>query len=163
MVRLNNRFRGVINTALTWAAAWGVVGAAVGAVEVVSLGILSRFGVAFALGAAMEPALACSIAGALSGALFGCIFLLAERRRGRIEELRIARVVLWGAIGAMILPVSVSILVSANLLSASVAGMAGMFALLGGGSAAATLLLARRELRAPVPRVPSSAIPRLEQ
>lgn len=165
MVRLNNRFRAVINTALTWAAAWGLIGAAVGATEAVSLGLLSRFGIGFALTAAAEPALACSIAGTFSGALFGGIFLLAERRRGRIEELRIARVAMWGALGAMILPMSVSILASANLLSAKSVALTGAFALLGGGSGAATLLLARREPRARVPRVSSasSAIPRLEQ
>jgi hypothetical protein len=165
MVRLSNRFRAVINTAVTWAAAWGIVGAAVGAAEAASLGLLSRFGVRFALTAAAEPALACSVAGALSGALFGCIFLLAERRRGGIEELRVARVATWGAIGAMILPASVNILASADLLSANAVALTGVFALLGGASGAATLLLARRAPSDGAPRV-SSASPvmrRLEQ
>jgi hypothetical protein len=165
MAGLNHRFRAVIHTALTWAAAWGLIGAAVGAAEAASLGLLSRFGIGFALTAAAEPALACSIAGALSGALFGCVFLLAERRRGHIEELRIARVAMWGAIGAMILPASVSVLASAHFLSAKAVALTGAFALLGGGSGAATLLLARRRPSAGVPRVSSasSATHRLER
>lgn len=159
MVRLNRRFRALIGTALTWAGAWGLVGAAVGVADVASLGLLSRLGAAFALSAVAEPALACAFAGAISGALFGGIFLLAERRRGRIEELRIARVAMWGAAGAMIVPASVSMLASANLLSAKVVAMTGLFALLGGGSGAATLLLARRMPRADVRRVPSASPP----
>ncbi|HEX8359079.1 MAG TPA: hypothetical protein VF613_03100 [Longimicrobium sp.] len=148
MIRLPRRVRGLLNTGLTWAGAWALIGAALGASDAASLGLLSRAGAAFAVRAVLEPAVVCAVAGGVSGLLFAGVLLFAERRRGRVEELRLGRVAAWGAIGAMILPIGFTVLASATLLSAKAAAMTGLFALLGGGSAATTLLAARRGARA---------------
>jgi hypothetical protein len=140
--------RGLLNTGLTWAGAWALIGAALGAADAASLGLLSHAGVAFTVRALLEPTIASAVAGGVSGFLFAGVLLLAERRRGGVEELRLIRVAAWGAIGAMILPVGFAVLAPAALLSVKVAAMTGLFALLGGGSATTTLLAARRGARA---------------
>ena len=141
------RIRGLLSTALMWAGAWGLVGAAVGASDIASLGLLTQNRLAFLVQAALEPVLAFAIAGALSGGLFGALLHLMERRRGRIEYLRLGRVAACGAVGAMLLPLSFAAIASATVLSLKVAAITGLFALLGGGSAATTLMLARRGSR----------------
>jgi hypothetical protein len=92
--------------------------------------------------------------GALSGAGFALLLMLAERRR-TIEELSAVRTALWGATGAVTLPL---VLVAVDVMSTPVGarGYTWRFpmvvllvsATLGTLCAAATLFLARRRVTA---------------
>lgn len=144
MKRLPQRIRGIVGTAITWAGAWSVVGAGLGSMDVAGLDLYAKQGLLVAIRAVAEPTLACAVAGAVCGALFSSVLILAERRRRGIDDLRLGRVAALGAIGAMFLPLAFAALVPTALLSAKFAAITGAFAFLGGGSAAATLALARR-------------------
>jgi hypothetical protein len=115
------RLRGFVGTALTWGAAWAIPGLLVGV-----------------------PAWI--LAGLISGAGFSVVLAIAERHR-QLEELTLKRVASLGAIGSAISALMAMPLywfVSEGRLQ--VLPFLGVVAVLGAGSAAGTLALARRAL-----------------
>jgi hypothetical protein len=139
-MRLLRRIRGIVGTALTWATAWGVVGAVWG-------GILSLVGdfppEASEAGMILVGVLFLGVYGFLAGVAFSLVVLAAEKRR-TVQQLTLRRVAAWGGLGATLMfavPVALStpsVLVKGITLVAT--------ALLGAGSAAASLAVARRGL-----------------
>jgi hypothetical protein len=143
------RIRGVIGSAIIWAVLWIPVGFVFGLYRFGNLGRGDVLG-------GLVPFLAYSmmvfgIWGAITGAIFGLALLAFERGRS-IGELSRRRVFLWGALasvafpGVLVLPTLTDGLVLASLLDVAVP--LSIAAILGGGSAIATLHTARREARA---------------
>lgn len=130
------RLRGAIGNGVTWAAGWAPVGAITGWVTAVVLGF--PVGVVTANYAAMF-----GILGFLGGTIFSTILALAEGRR-RFDELSLPRFVAWGTSGGLLLG---GLAVTAELLGSGFttvgAVITGATTLLGAGSAAGTLALAR--------------------
>jgi hypothetical protein len=86
------------------------------------------------------------LGGAVAGFLFAAVLAFAERGR-TIAGLRLGRTVLWGAFGAAILP---ALVLTHDAVGQAYPGwwegaaiLVGISAILGAGSAAATLALAR--------------------
>lgn len=119
------RVRAAVRVGLLWAAAWFAVG-------MVMLAIIGpdAADVPFPLGF--------GLLGLLAGATFSALLTVGERRR-RFDQMSLARFAGWGALGGVAL---------AGLLSLVAGGefavLATVFALAGGGSAAGSLLLARK-------------------
>ncbi len=129
------RLRGAVGMGVIWAVAWGAAG------NLVTLGLVLRTGsrpdVPFPL--------LFSVFGLLAGVVFSGVLGLVEGRR-RFEQLSIPRFAAWGGTGGLLLATTFVLAVSrrdpaflANLL---VLGPA--VALAAAGSAAASLMLARR-------------------
>ena len=135
MKRWLRRIRGAVGMGLAWAAVWGGVGALIEVVTMV-LGISSAIAV-------LELAAAFAIMGFIGGAAFSVVLGIAEGRR-RFDEMSLSRFAGWGAVGgllmmALVLAVSASAVTLPFVLVAGVVG-----ALMGAGSAAGSLALARR-------------------
>jgi len=131
------RIRGILGMGLTWAGAWIAVGALLALVLfVVGLDPPGFFWtIARVFGAV----------GFLTGSMFSGILLLTEGRR-RFDELSLTRFVAWGALGGLLL---------GGLAGLTIFGapwVAGVTTLLGAGSAAATLVIARRAGDETLPR-----------
>lgn len=94
--------RGVMTTALAWAAGWAVAGTAMAVV----MSLLGPGGVnaaaSLASGAGVLAAFF-GVIGAFTGTIFAIIFALGERRRS-IAELSSTRMALWGALGGASYP-----------------------------------------------------------
>ncbi len=136
MRRWLQRIRGALGIGLTWAAGWAPIGAIFGLVTGVLLG--------FPLVAVtVNYALMFSALGFIGGAIFSTVLGVAEGRR-RFDQLSLPRFVAWGALGGLVLG---GFAVSAQLLGAGFstlgAVIAGTLTLLGAGSAAGTLAIAR--------------------
>jgi hypothetical protein len=130
------RARGAIGIGLTWAAGWAPIGAITGWVTGVFLGfplsvVTANYAVMF------------GVLGFIGGAIFSTVLSLAEGRRS-FNQLSLPRFVVWGALGGLLLG---GLAVSAGLLGAGFttlgAVIAGTSTLLGAGSAAGTLVIAR--------------------
>ena len=130
------RIRGAMGMGLTWAEAWAPLGAVTGLITGVVLGLPLGTVVA-------NYALLLGGLGFLGGTIFSTVLSLAEGRH-RFDQLSLPRFVAWGALGGLMLgglAVTVGILGSGfTILGAVVAGVS---TLLGAGSAAATLAIAR--------------------
>ena len=129
------RIRGALGMGLAWAVVWAGVGALIEVVTMV-LGISSAMDV-------LERAAAFAIMGFIGGAAFSVVLGIAEGRR-RFDEMSLPRFAGWGAVGgllmmALVLAVSASAVTLPFVLVAGVVG-----ALMGAGSAAGSLALARR-------------------
>jgi len=131
------RIRGALGTGLTWAAAWGGVGAI--------LGLLGFFWPPF-----MGPPLiigpvggffSFGVAGFIAGASFSTVLGIAERHR-TFDELSLPRFAAWGAVGGFVMSLLLGVTSAGPVGSVAVA--ASIVALLGAGSAAGTLALARK-------------------
>ena len=120
------RIRGAVGMGLTWAAAWFGAGAIVGVITGVSAGSLVGFGGIFAA------------LGFGGGTIFSIVLGITERRR-RFDEMSLPRFAAWGAAGALL--VSLFFEMSTGGLSVMAASV---LTLLGAGSAAGSLALARR-------------------
>lgn len=129
------RIRGAIGIGLTWAAGWAPIGALVGLVGGVVFG--------FPLGIAVNYAVLFAVLGFVGGGIFSTVLRLAEGSR-RFDELSLPRFTAWGAVGGVAL--------GGLAVTASVVGlgftpigwaMIAMAGLLGAGSAAGTLMIAR--------------------
>lgn len=142
------RLRGGLGMGLTWAVGWGAVGVGIGiASRLLTFLPWDRF---FAVFDAPLPALA--LPGFIGGTLFAVV-LGAAARGGRLESLTVARVAAYGALGGLLLSLVPAGLVLAGLATIAEGGL-GIGALLavtapplialGAGSAAVTLLVARR-------------------
>ena len=136
MKKWPKRIRAVFGTALTWAAAWLGVGTVVGLV----LGVV--FGSPMAAVAGLAPLFA--VAGFLAGATFSAVLALAEGRH-TFDEMSLPRFATLGALGGVLL--SGFLFLIGMGFSSPVVGWViavGALTLLGAGSAAGSLALARR-------------------
>lgn len=130
------RLRGALGMGLTWAAGWIPIGAVTGWIT----GAVFGFPLA---GVAVNYAVLFGVLGFAGGALFSGVLRLTEGRR-RFDQLSLPRFTAWGAVGGALLggaAVGLSLLgAGINILGAVAVGLT---TLLGAGSAAATLALAR--------------------
>ena len=142
------RLRGAIAVSVLWAIAWAIGGLLVGASSVLFPAL--PWDAFFAVWDAPLPALA--VPGFVGGAIFSVVLGIAARRR-RIDELSLARVATWGALGGLLLALVPAALVGIGMahLDASGAGLWRLTAtiaipaiLLCTLSACGSLLLARR-------------------
>lgn len=122
------RLRGAAGIAVTWGVLWALLGLALGAVVLV----VKPEDVDPGEGPA-KIALVLGFVGFLAGLSFAALLLLAERRR-TLQELALARVALWGVLGASGIP----------LLTGADASMAFITGPLGALFATASVALARR-------------------
>lgn len=131
------RVRGAIGTGLTWAAGWSPIGA------------LTGLAMGFVLGAPLGVVVVnyvsmFAVLGFIGGATFSTVLRLAEGRR-RFDDLSLPRFTAWGALGGLLLG---GIAIAGGLLGPGLtfvdAIIAGTTTLLGAGSAAGSLALARR-------------------
>ena len=130
------RIRGALGVGLTWATAWAVVGAIFGLVMGVVVFGGMPLGVVVARYVGMFAAL-----GFFGGAIFSTVLRITEGRR-RFDELSLPRFAAWGALGGLLLGV---LAVTAGMLGPSLTLLdGGVVTLLGAGSAAGSLALARR-------------------
>ncbi len=133
------RIRGAFRMGLTWAAAWGGVGAI--------LGLLGFLGPPFMGPPFMEPlggllgGVSFGVAGFIAGASFSTVLGIAEGRR-RFDEMSLPRFAFWGAAGGLLL--SMLFFLLGGGVSLDSLGTYGVITLLGAGSAAGSLALARR-------------------
>jgi hypothetical protein len=130
------RIRGAVGIGLTWAAGWAPVGAIAGWVIGMFLG--------FPLGAVTANyALMFGVLGFIGGTIFSTVLSLADGRRS-FDQLSLPRFVAWGALGGLFLG---GLAVSAEVLGAGPtmlgAVITGASTLLGAGSAAGTLVIAK--------------------
>jgi hypothetical protein len=121
---------------MTWSVGWAPIGAITGWVTGAVLGF--PLGVVIANYAVMFGVL-----GFIGGTIFSTVLRLAEGRRS-FNQLSLPRFVAWGALGGLLLG---GIAVSAELVGAGPTILGAVFTgastLLGAGSAASTLLIAR--------------------
>ena len=136
MTKWLQRSRGAIGIGLTWAAGWAPIGAITGWVTGMVLGF--PLGVVTANYAVMFGVL-----GFIGGTIFSTVLSLAEGRRS-FNQLSLPRFVAWGGLGGLLLG---GLAVTAGLLGAGLtmlgAVITGASTLLGAGSAAGTLVIAR--------------------
>ncbi|MDX1396446.1 MAG: hypothetical protein R3195_18840 [Gemmatimonadota bacterium] len=130
------RLRGAIGMGVTWAVGWAPVGAITGWVT----GLVFGFPLA---AVTINYTMMFGVLGFLGGTIFSGVLRLTEGSR-RFEELTFPRFVGWGALGGFVLG---GLAVSLGLLGSglSVLGivMASVATLLGAGSAAGALAIAR--------------------
>ena len=127
------RIRGAVGMGLTWAIAWSGVGAILGLVSGVIFGggFIDVFPGFFIGG----------MAGFIGGGAFSVVLGIAEGRR-TFEEMSLPRFAGWGAVGGLLLFVLLGGGVGAFTLRAAIGAAA--LTLMGAGSAAGSLALARR-------------------
>lgn len=122
---------------LTWAAAWLPVGAVTGLITGVVLDLLPLSRIT------LNYAMMFGVLGFVGGTIFSAVLSIADGRR-RFDQLSLPRFVAWGALGGLLLGGAA---VSVELLGSGFTGLgaviAGVATLLGAGSAAGTLLIAR--------------------
>jgi len=132
------RIRGAVGMGLTWGAAWFGVGAILQPVTAGAIVMVELFlgGLGFAM------------MGFIGGAAFSVVLGIAEGRR-RFDEMSLPRFAGWGAVGGFLIMVLVWVVITSGLrvtlpfvLVAGVVGALG--ALMGAGSAAGSLALARK-------------------
>jgi len=131
------RIRGALGMGLIWAAAWGVVGA----IYLSVLVVLGRTPVGTGLAQLVGISVVYAGAGFLSGATFSTVLGIAGGRR-RFDEMSLPRFAGWGAVGGLLMSV-LFLSVFGGLTPGTVIPI-GIIALLGAGSAAGSLALARR-------------------
>lgn len=139
------RIRGAIGIGLTWAAGWAPIGALTGWVTGQVLG--------FPLGVVTTNyAVMFGVLGFMGGTIFSTVLSLAEGRRS-FDQLSLPRFVAWGGLGGLLLG---GLAVTAGLLGAGLtmlgAVITGASTLLGAGSAAGTLELAKAAHRQALPQ-----------
>ena len=130
------RIRGAVGLGLTWAVAWFPVGAIIGLVAgLTDTPVDSLVSLVFGL-AGIFAAI-----GFVGGAIFSTILGLAEGRR-RCDQMSLLRFGAWGAAGAFLVSAFVQLTIGGSS-SLSITATSVM-TLLGAGSAAGSLALARR-------------------
>ncbi|MEK9508779.1 hypothetical protein WI460_11330 [Gemmatimonadota bacterium Y43] len=134
MSRWLHRLRGALGMGVTWGLAWALAGILIG--------------VAYTLGVPLDwflevfdaPLPALAVPGFFSGASFSLVLGVAGRNR-RFDELSLPGFTAWGALGGVLL--SLVPLSAVGLFTPVGAVVAGTLGVLGGASAAGTLLIAR--------------------
>ncbi len=133
------RIRGAVGMGLTWAAGWAPIGAVVGLVLGVVMPPVLGLGAVVALNAKAFAAL-----GFVGGTLFSTVLRLAEGRR-RFDELALPRFAALGALGGFLLGgLAVTLGMWGSGFQALGVAITGIATLLGAGSAAGSLALARK-------------------
>ena len=129
------RIRGALGMGLTWAAGWFGVFVILGLVGGSgTLGLLDYVGLTVLFG----------IVGFVGGAAFSVVLGITEGRR-RFDELSLRRFAFWGAVGGLLVSMPLSwVSWSSAFQSAEALGVGVVLTLLGAGSAAGSLALARR-------------------
>ena len=135
------RARGVVTTALLWAAAWGLVGLALGGLLWAFTGPHPSRGALVLVTARWWATL-----GAVAGAAFALALSAAERRARSLDALSAGRVARWGALGGAALPLLLLPLFWAAHRGALGVGVSlvPLCSALGAASAAGSLRIARR-------------------
>ncbi len=131
MKRWLKRIRGAFGTALTWAIAWSGVGATFG----LTWGGNSGRGIAASI---VDGFIGWAILGFVAGATFSVVLGSAEGRR-RLDEMSLPRFAAWGALGGLLLGTVLFAMYGDGNWAMGLVGT-----LLGAGSAAGSLALARR-------------------
>ena len=154
------RLRGMFGTAVVWAGTWAAVGGVTGLISMA--GVLKHIFqpqytgavVRLVLRVAGSTAVSCAVMGAISGWVFAAALTALERRR-TLVSISVGRVAVWGVIGGLAVPALLRLLPFQSALTQlyvfSLHGLgfsATMAGVLGGVSAAGSLLLARRGPRA---------------
>jgi len=136
MKKLLQRIRGAIGIGLTWAAGWAPIGAITGWITAsifhFPMGtVITNYAVTF------------GVLGFIGGTLFSTVLSLADGRRS-FDQLSLPRFAIWGAVGGLLLG---GLAAASGLLGAGATTlglvMTGAAALLGAGSAAGMLTIAR--------------------
>jgi hypothetical protein len=139
-MRFLRRLRGAVGTGLTWAAGWAVLGGIHGFV----IGALRPWHWEF-YNPVLTTAVGYAVGGLIAGTGFGAILAWAGRRES-LERISRFKMALCGAIGGAALPVIIHL--TRGLTSSAdwgdVALTASVTAVLGAGSAVASLWIARR-------------------
>ena len=139
------RIRGAMGTGLTWAVAWALAGILIGATSNMTPGL--PWGRFFEVFDAPLPALA--IPGFFGGLFFSLVLGVAGRGR-RFRDLFLPAFAAWGALGGLLLTLFPFGLAAVGAASLSVSpwpvlAVIGVpFVLLSAGSAAGSLLMARK-------------------
>ena len=134
MKRWLRRIRGAVGLGLTWAAAWSGVGAIIAVVTMV-----------LGSGAAVDIgvfAVLLAVPGFVGGAIFSVVLGITGGRR-RFDQMSLPRFAAWGAVGGLLLSVLLLTMgsgVNSTLVTVAIAGVG---TLMGAGSAAGSLALAR--------------------
>ena len=142
------RARGALGMGVTWAFGWAIAGVSIGVASLLLPGL--PWDAFFDVFDAPLPAFA--VPGFFAGVFFSVVLGIAARGR-RLEELSLARVAAWGALGGLLLTAFPFALVAVGLASREgssvgtwqiLAVITGPFVLLSAASASASVLLARR-------------------
>ncbi len=131
------RIRGGVGLGLTWAAAWFGVG-------MIFLSSLLVFGtppVGTGLAEVIANSVLLAVAGFIGGVGFSVVLGIAEGRR-RFDQMSLPRFAGWGAVGGLLM--SVLFLSKGGPLTLTGVLVTGVVTLMGAGSAAGSLALARR-------------------
>ena len=137
MKRWLKRIRGALGLGLLWAAAWSGVGAILAVVTIV-LGSGAAVDIGVFAGLLAVP-------GFVGGAIFSTVLGIAEGRR-RFDEMSLPRFAGWGAVGGLLLAVLLWF-TGGSVGSFPTLGqviLASVVTLMGAGSAAGSLALARK-------------------
>ncbi len=126
------RIRGALGMGLAWAAVWAGVGVIIGVATTV-LGLYSASEIAEGVAAGV-------IMGFMAGATFSTVLGITEGRR-RFDEMSLWRFAFWGALGTLLM--SWLLTATGTVTAAGIVTYA-VLPLLGAGSAAGSLALARR-------------------
>ena len=129
MKRWLQRLRGALGTALVWAAGWSGAGIVFALMGLFGNLVPAEYAVFAGVFAAM---------GFVSGAAFSAVLAITEGRR-RFDEMSLPRFAGWGAVGGVLLQ-----LVMVGLGESTSVVMVGLSALMAAGSAAGSLVLARK-------------------
>ena len=126
--------RGVIGTAFTWAAVWGGVGFILSLAGFFGTGTFSIYVVFAALWGAV---------GFVGGGIFSLVLGIAERRR-TFDEMSLPRFGIWGGVGGFLLSLLWVYGAGPAPTLAEIMSTGVLMGLMGAGSAAGSLALARR-------------------
>lgn len=133
------RIRGVLGMGITWAAGWSVLGTLLWwTLDVLFLGATTS-GPAIVLVTFLATF---GVLGFISGATFSVVLGLAEGRR-RFDEMSLPRFAGWGALGSALLCFGALAAESWQMPGTELV-LLGFITLMGAGSAAGSLALARR-------------------
>ena len=130
------RIRGAVGMGLTWAVAWSGVGGIYG----LAMAILIDVG--GPVGFAATVALYFAAYGFVGGSAFSVVLGIAESRR-RFDQMSLPRFAAWGAAGGLLLSVFLMV-TDGTLVWLADATTIGVMTMIGAGSAAGSLALARR-------------------
>jgi len=145
---LLRRLRGLVSTALLWALAWGIAGAAAYAVLGVrwTLQWDRPLTVAEVMPYVLTGAIFLAVYGFLSGAAFAGVLMWVERRRS-IRDLTLPRIAAWGAlggVGVLLLNLVLVLLTEDGMVPDDTVRVMTIMGVLGAACAAGSLALARR-------------------
>ena len=137
------RIRGVLGTGLTWAAAWSVVGTIIRSVAAVIAGGTVAAPSGSLVTGVVVLLVTFGVMGFIGGVAFSAVLGIAEGRR-RFDQMSLPRFAAWGAGGGLLLSMLMFTAGSGFQMALGELIILGILPLLGAGSAAGSLALARR-------------------